>query len=102
MAPPKAGATTSGSKKSHTKQATTPIQEETPEAFDPVNFPRVYAPPRKPTTKQVRLHKEVKYDMVTPVILPGVTVKGDRLGVIGSLRFSDRDLTDLKKFPELA
>jgi hypothetical protein len=40
--------------------------------------------------------------MVTPVIPPGVTVEGDMLGVIGSLRYSDHDLTDLKKFPELA
>jgi hypothetical protein len=44
----------------------------------------------------------VKYDMVTPVIPPGVTVEGDMLGAIGNLRYSDHDLEDLKKFPELA
>jgi hypothetical protein len=58
-------------------------------------------PPRNPTTKQVRLPKEPKYDLVTPMIPPGVTVEGDMLGAVGSLKFSDHDLADLKKFPEL-
>jgi hypothetical protein len=52
--------------------------------------------------KQVRLQKEAKYAMVTPVIPPGVTVEGDMLGEIESLRYSDHDLSDAKKFPELA
>jgi hypothetical protein len=40
--------------------------------------------------------------MVILVIPPKVTIKGDMLGAIGNLRYSDHDLTDLKKFPELA
>jgi hypothetical protein len=71
------------------------------EELDPslVNFPRAYVPPRKLTTKQIRLEKETKYDMVTPVIPPGVTIDGDMLGAIGNLRYADHDLVYLKKFP---
>jgi len=58
-------------------------------------------PPRKPTPKQVRLPMEPKYNLVTLVIPPEVTVEGDMLGTIGSLKFSDHDLAVLKKFPEL-
>jgi len=71
------------------------------EEVDPslVNFPRAYLPPRKLTTKQIKLEKETKYDMVTPVIPPGVTIDGDMLGAIGNLRYADHDLVYLKKFP---
>jgi len=62
----------------------------------------VYFPPRNPTTKQVRPQKEPKYNLVTPVIPPGVIVEGDMLGLVGSLIFLDHDLADIKKFPELA
>ena len=67
-----------------------------------MNFPRVYVPPRKPTTKQVRLTKEPKYDLVTLVIQSGVTVEGDMLGAVGNLQFLDHDLANMKKFLELA
>ena len=59
-------------------------------------------PPRNPTTKKFRLHKELKYDLVTPVIPPRVIFEGDMLGVKGSLRFFDHDIVDLKMFVELA
>jgi hypothetical protein len=58
-------------------------------------------PPIKPTMEQVRLQKEDMYDMVTPMIPPGATIKGDILGAIGNLRYSDHDLEYLKKFPML-
>jgi len=61
-----------------------------------------YVPPRKPTTKHVRLPKEMKYDLVTLVIPPRVIVEGYMLGTLGSLWFSDHDLEYLKKFLDLA
>jgi hypothetical protein len=82
------------------------VKEEVPreEEADPslVNFPRAYVLPRKLTTKQVILQKQVKYDMVTPVIPLGVTIEGDMLGEIESMRYSNHDLGDFKKFPWLA
>jgi hypothetical protein len=54
------------------------------------------------TTKQVRLHNEEKYDMVTLVTPPGVTFEGDMFSEIGNLRYAYHDLIDLKNFPELA
>jgi hypothetical protein len=90
-------------KKLRTKKVATPVQEESPRAktFDPINFPRAYVPLRNPTTKQVTLQKEAKYDLVTSVIPPGVTVEGDMLGTVGSLRILDQNPANLKKFPEL-
>jgi hypothetical protein len=35
-------------------------------------------------------------------IPPGVSVEGDMLGKISTLKFSDHDIMDEKKFPELA
>jgi hypothetical protein len=46
--------------------------------------------------------KEMKYDLFTSVIPLGVTIEGDMLGVVGSLRFSEHDMEDMKKFPYLA
>jgi hypothetical protein len=93
-------------KKSRTKQELVLVQEETPraEASDPSlrNFPRVYVPPRKPTKKLVRLPKEPKYDLITPVIPLGVSIEGDMLGAVGSLRFSNHDIEYMKKFLELS
>jgi hypothetical protein len=67
-----------------------------------VSFLREYVPPRKPKKKQVKLQKEVNYDMVTLVIPLGVTVEGDMLGTIGNLRYSNHDLENLNKIPKLA
>jgi hypothetical protein len=58
--------------------------------------------PSKPTTRQVRLPKEMKYDLVTPMIPLGVTIEGVMLGVLGSLNFLDHVLIDIKNFLELA
>jgi hypothetical protein len=68
----------------------------------PVNFLKDYVPPRKPTTKQVKLPKEPKYELVEPEIPPGVIIEGDMLGTVGNMKFADHDLEDIKKFPELA
>jgi hypothetical protein len=54
-------------------------------------------PPRKTTKNKVRIPKELKYDLVTPVIPPRVIVEGDVLGAVGSLRFSDHDLAYMKE-----
>jgi hypothetical protein len=104
MAAPNTKASTSTTKKPHTKKEIATIHEETPryKTSDPVKFPKACVPPRNPTTKKFRLHKELKYDLVTPVITPRVIFKGDMLGVKGSLRFSDHDIVDLKNFVELA
>jgi hypothetical protein len=40
--------------------------------------------------------------MVIPLIPPGVTVEGNMLGEIESLRYSNHNLSDANKFPELA
>jgi hypothetical protein len=61
-----------------------------------------YIPPRKSSTNLVNLQKEEKYDLVEPEIPPGVIVEGDMLGAIPSLKFTDHDLSDEKKFPDLA
>jgi hypothetical protein len=104
MASPNAEASTSRTKKPHTKKEVATIHEETPryKTSDLVKFPKACVPPRNPTTKKFRLHKELKYDLVTPVIPPRVIFEGDMLGVKGSLRFSDHDIVDLKMFVELA
>jgi hypothetical protein len=102
MEMPKEGVSTSGMKKSRNKKTSTPVQEQTPESFDLIKFSREYVPPRKLIANQFRLQKEAKYDMVTLVIPPGVIVEGDMLGSIGNLSYSNHDLTDLKKFRELA
>jgi hypothetical protein len=56
-------------------------------------------PPRKPTTKQVKLQKELKYELVELEITPGVIIEEDMLDTVGSLRYANHDLTDMKKFP---
>jgi hypothetical protein len=98
MVPPKVRVSTSETKNPHTKKEATPVQEETPKTFDPVNFPKAYVPP-KSVAKQVIIQKEVNYDMVTPMIPLRVTFEGDMLGLIGNLRYLDHDLEDLNKFP---
>jgi hypothetical protein len=105
MVPPKTGEASSQQKKQRTRKTSIPIFKETPEASTSgpslVNFSKDYVPPRKPTTKQVKLPKETKYELVEPEIPPGVIIEGDMLGTIGNLKYADHDLEDVKKFPEL-
>jgi hypothetical protein len=59
-------------------------------------------PPRKSTTKQVKLPNEPKYQLVKPEIPLGLIIEGDMLGAIGNMKYADHDLADIKKFQELA
>jgi hypothetical protein len=43
-----------------------------------------------------------KYPLGTSPVPPGVSIEGDMLGRLSSLKFMDHDITDEKKFPELA
>jgi hypothetical protein len=52
--------------------------------------------------KLVHLQKEAKYPLVEPEIPLGVIVEEDMLGAVLSLKFTDHDLSDEKKFPELS
>jgi len=67
-----------------------------------INFLKDYVPLKKPTTKQVKLPKELKYELLELEIPPGVIVEEDMLDAIGNLKYVDHDLTDIKKFLELA
>jgi hypothetical protein len=82
------------------------VTKETPGASTSgstlVHFPKDYLSPRKPSTKSVRLQKEAKYKLVEPKIPLGVIINEDMLGTVGSLRYVDHDITDMKKFPDLA
>jgi hypothetical protein len=48
------------------------------------------------------LSKDAKYPLVEPEIPPGVIVEEDMLGLVPNLKYADHDITDEKKFPELA
>jgi hypothetical protein len=61
-----------------------------------------YIPPRKLTTKLVRLQKEAKYELVEPEIPPGVIIEEDMLGIMENLKYANHDLSNEKKFLELA
>jgi hypothetical protein len=84
MAPPKTGEASSQQKKQHTRKTSIPVFKETLGAStsgpSPINFPKDYVPPRKPTTKQVKLPKELKYELVEPEIPPRVIIEEDMLG----------------------
>jgi hypothetical protein len=104
MAPPKATKTlTSVLKKQRIQTVTTPVTEENlgASSSEPI-FPRDYTPLRKDTTKPVNLQKDVKYPLMEPNIPHGVIVEGDMLGMIPQLKYVDHDITDKKKFSELA
>jgi hypothetical protein len=68
----------------------------------PINSTMAYVPPGMPKTKNVRLPKDMQYDLVTQTISPGVIKEGDMLGAVGSLRFPYHDLTDINNFLDLA
>jgi hypothetical protein len=70
MAPPKeATASTSVPKKPGGQPAMLSVVEEMTEASSSVEtFPRDYILLRNPSTKQVHLHKDVKYSLVEPLI----------------------------------
>jgi hypothetical protein len=40
--------------------------------------------------------------LVTPEITPSVIIEGDLIGKVIALNFSDHDITDARKFPEIA
>jgi hypothetical protein len=50
----------------------------------------------------VNLQKEAKYELMEPKIPRGVIVEGDMLGAMSSLKFVDHDLSNEKKFLDLA
>jgi hypothetical protein len=60
-----------------------------------VHYPRDYVPPRNMTTKQVKLHKESKYEFV------GILryVDHDVLDAVRSIEYVYHDVTDVNKFP---
>jgi hypothetical protein len=108
MAPPKATTTsTSTPKKPCSKPPTVPVQEETPGAStsepSSTNFPRDYIPPRKRYKQsQSTCQKMLSTSLWSQEIPPGVIVEEDMLGLIPSLKYADHDITDEKKFLELA
>lgn len=51
--------------------------------------------------------KKAKYPLVTPDIPPDIIIEGDHdlahlMGKVVALKFSDHDIADAQKFPELA
>jgi hypothetical protein len=73
--------------------------KEYPSSFE--QFQRDYILSRKTSTKHVHLQKEAIYPLVEPLILDGVIVEGDMLGMILALKYTDDDITNENKFPKL-
>jgi hypothetical protein len=65
-------------------------------------FQRDYIPLQKDNAPSVKVPANGKYPLATTTIPPGVSVEGDMLGNITTLKFVDYDITDKKNFPELA
>jgi hypothetical protein len=65
------------------------------------SFHRDYIPPRKDNVPQVKVPTDGKYPLETSPVPPGVSIEGDMLGKVVSLKFVDHDITDEQKFPEL-
>jgi hypothetical protein len=51
---------------------------------------------------QVKVTKDGKYPLSTPTVPPGVSIEGDMLGNVATLKFVDHDIIDEMKFPDLA
>jgi hypothetical protein len=107
MTPPKETTTTTSTpKKPCSKTTTISIHEETLGASmlerSSTKFPRYYIPPKKYKTNPINLSKYSKCKLVEMEIPPGVIVEEDMLGLIPSLKYEDHDITDEKKFLELA
>jgi hypothetical protein len=66
------------------------------------NFLKEYKPLRKDNVPQVKIPTDGKYPLVTPPIPPSVSIEGDMLGNISSLKIVDHDIMDEKKFPQLS
>jgi hypothetical protein len=78
------------------------LVEETHEAsssFDKI--PRDYISLINPSVEHVHLKKEERYPLFDPLILEGVKLEWDMLGMILSLKYVDYDITNEKKSPEL-
>jgi hypothetical protein len=54
------------------------------------------------TLKLVKLQKEEKYELMEPNIQPSVILEEDMLDVVENMKFADHELSDEKKFLELA
>jgi hypothetical protein len=65
-------------------------------------FRRDYIPLRKESAPHDGMPKDMKYPLVTPDIPPGVVIEGDLMGKVAALNFSNHDIIDALKFPELA
>ena len=61
-----------------------------------------YILPLKKTARKVRLPQNARYPMLSAPILKGVIKEGDMLGKIPRMKYSDHDLSDRNKFPDLA
>jgi hypothetical protein len=61
-----------------------------------------YIPPRKDNVPHVKVPADGKYLSATSPVPPSASVEGDILGKVVALNFLDHDITDKKKFPELA
>jgi hypothetical protein len=103
MAPTKVWAPKTATKKQSKCPSVAPKVEEIARDLDSQeNFHRDYIPPRKDNAHQVKEPTDGKYPLATPTVPPSVSVEGDMLGKVVSLKFVDHDITDEQKFLEIA
>jgi hypothetical protein len=93
MAPPKVGSLGATIRKQSIVPPVVPVLEETLRASTwNENFHRDYIPPQKDTTPQVKVPTNGKYPLATLEIPPSVSIEGDMLGNIVSMKFVDHHI----------
>jgi hypothetical protein len=66
------------------------------------SFHKDYVPPRKDSMPPIKVLPYGKYSLETSPVPPSVSIEGDILVKVVELKFADHDITDEKKFLELA
>jgi hypothetical protein len=66
------------------------------------SFHRDYLPLRMDNAPQINVPTNGKYPLPKSPVPPGVSIEGEMLRKVVGLKFMDHDITDEKKFPELA
>jgi len=58
----------------------------------PIKILKDYVPQKKSKTKQVKLPKELKYELVELDIPLRVIIEDDMLGAVGNMKYANHDL----------
>jgi hypothetical protein len=105
MVLPKVGAPSTTTRKKSKRPTNAPKVEEIPGALASTSqeiFHMDYILPKKDNAPHVKVPIDGKYLMATSPIPPSVSVEGDMLNKVSTLKFVDHDITNAHNFPEMA